>query len=95
MKFNLYPFVAYDVEVHTGTVRGAGTDANVFITLFGDKGDTPKLKLDGPGNLFESGQVDRFKIEVPLRPSTQHVHSSSCPLVVVDRADGCAVRTGE
>ena len=29
----------YKVEVVTGDVRGAGTDANVFCTLIGEKGD--------------------------------------------------------
>lgn len=29
----------------TGDVKGAGTDANVFVTLFGDFGVTPKVHL--------------------------------------------------
>ena len=35
----------YEVVVATGDVRGAGTDANVFITMFGENGLTPKLHL--------------------------------------------------
>ena len=31
----------YKLCVHTADVRGAGTDANVFITLVGTKGDSP------------------------------------------------------
>ena len=30
----------YHVFVHTGDKRGAGTDANVFITMFGQHDDT-------------------------------------------------------
>lgn len=29
----------------TGDERGAGTDANVFVTLFGEYGITPKVHL--------------------------------------------------
>ena len=30
----------YNVHVYTGDKRGAGTDANVFITMFGKHDDT-------------------------------------------------------
>jgi hypothetical protein len=36
-----------------GDRPGGGTDANVFIQVFGDKGDTGKRVLKGKGNLFE------------------------------------------
>lgn len=35
----------YEVVTITGDVKGAGTDANVFVTLFGDFGVTPKVHL--------------------------------------------------
>ena len=35
----------YTVNVYTGDVSGAGTDANVFCTIFGDKGDSGERKL--------------------------------------------------
>lgn len=38
-------FPVYEVVTITGDERGAGTDANVFITLFGDYGNTPKVHL--------------------------------------------------
>ena len=34
------PVVKYMVDVHTGKKAGAGTDANVFINIFGECGDT-------------------------------------------------------
>lgn len=37
--------VVYEVVAITGDERGAGTDANVFISLFGDYGITPKVHL--------------------------------------------------
>ena len=33
------------MNVYTGDVSGAGTDANVFCTIFGDKGDSGERKL--------------------------------------------------
>ena len=49
--------------MHTGDVRGAGTDANVFIVLFGDRGDTGERKLhksETYSNKFERGQVSIY-----------------------------------
>lgn len=38
-------FLVYEVVTITGDERGAGTDANIFITLFGEYGITPKVHL--------------------------------------------------
>lgn len=57
---------SYHVSVKTGTERHAGTDANVFVKLFGSKGDTGKLQLasaDNTKNKFEAGRTDNFKLE--------------------------------
>ena len=35
----------YVVEVFTGDISGAGTDANVFLNIFGDRGDSGERKL--------------------------------------------------
>jgi hypothetical protein len=42
----------YRVVVHTSDLRGAGTDANVTMQLFGAKGDTGERKLDNSTNNF-------------------------------------------
>ncbi len=52
----------YLVEVVTGDVRGAGTDANVFITILGDQGDSGERKLhksETHSNKFERAQVKK------------------------------------
>ena len=46
----------YPVHIYTGDKWGAGTDANVLITIFGEEGDSGENKLDGNKNKFESGQ---------------------------------------
>lgn len=39
----------YRVTVVTSQLSGAGTDANVFVQLFGDEGETSRINLDNPG----------------------------------------------
>ncbi|XP_056274884.1 lipoxygenase homology domain-containing protein 1 isoform X1 [Pseudoliparis swirei] len=56
----------YSVSVRTGDMYGAGTDANVFLTIYGDLGDTGERKLaksENNKNKFERGEVDKFSIE--------------------------------
>lgn len=56
--------VTYEIEVHTGTIRGAGTDANVDIEIIGDEDFTGKMKLENSKNNFEKGKVDKFKMNL-------------------------------
>ena len=37
---------SYRITVHTGDVKDAGTQSNVSVMLFGEKGNSPKLRLD-------------------------------------------------
>lgn len=55
----------YKVSVYTGDKRGAGTDANVYIILFGENGDSGEKILDDSRNNFERGKSDEFIIECP------------------------------
>nr|XP_020009381.1 lipoxygenase homology domain-containing protein 1-like [Castor canadensis] len=56
--------VKYEVIVTTGYEPGAGTDANVFVTIFGSNGDTGKRELKQKmRNLFERGSTNRFFLE--------------------------------
>lgn len=41
----LFSLSVYEVVTVSGDVKGAGTDANVFVTLFGDFGVSPKVHL--------------------------------------------------
>lgn len=52
--------VDYNISISTGTASGAGTDANVFVTIDGTRGSTGEVRLNGmiSGNAFESGQTD-------------------------------------
>jgi tetratricopeptide (TPR) repeat protein len=55
--------VLYYVSVRTGDVKGAGTDANVSITLLGDHGEAGPLPLGSdPLCDFEHDQDDQFEV---------------------------------
>jgi hypothetical protein len=57
----------YQIRVTTGDVSKAGTDADVYIVLYGSKGETAKLTLresQSFKNKFERGHTDIFNIEV-------------------------------
>ncbi len=50
----------YSVEVHTGKRQYAGTDANVYVNIFGEMGDTGNRNLRKSKNninKFEKGKV--------------------------------------
>ncbi|PNI60812.1 LOXHD1 isoform 7 [Pan troglodytes] len=55
----------YEVKVYTGDVIGAGTDADVFINIFGEYGDTGERRLENEKDNFEKGAEDRFILDVP------------------------------
>jgi len=63
--FFLIAVNTYVVHTFTGDVRGAGTDANVYVTLFGDRGDSGRKVLDNNENNFERSQKDTFNVVCP------------------------------
>ena len=85
-KYNTSNFVlikseiVYNVWVWTSDERGAGTDANVFITLYGKKGKTDEMQIGNATDNFEQGQLDKFKVQVVIllsnlgRLDIRHVH---------------------
>lgn len=46
----------------TGDVKSAGTDANVFIQMYGELGKTEEYQLRNRTDNFEQGHVDKFKV---------------------------------
>lgn len=55
--------VTYRITVNTGTVQDAGTDANVYITLYGPTKHSGERLLDNAEDNFENGKIDLFSIE--------------------------------
>lgn len=53
----------YNITVYTGDVDGGGTDANVYITLYGSKGNSGEKLLDiSSHDDFERGRFDKYTI---------------------------------
>jgi hypothetical protein len=58
--------VKYSMVIRTSDIRGAGTDANVYIELRGERGTSGRVPLDKAfRNDFEAGAADRFDLELP------------------------------
>ena len=79
VRYCVFPVLQYHVSVHTGSRRGAGTDANVFLNIFGEQGDTgerPLKQSKTNRNKFEKGNVSEDKI-IPLK---KVLHSAKRPL---------------
>uniref|UniRef100_A0A8C6RPC3 Lipoxygenase homology domain-containing protein 1 n=1 Tax=Nannospalax galili TaxID=1026970 RepID=A0A8C6RPC3_NANGA len=63
LEHEYYKAKVYEVVTATGDIRGAGTDANVFITIFGENGLSPKLHLTSKSeSAFEKANVDVFRV---------------------------------
>ncbi|MBN3300355.1 LOXH1 protein, partial [Amia calva] len=55
----------WSLWIWTSDLKGAGTDANVFLQVYGEKGKSDEMRLDNNSDNFEAGQVDKFMIELP------------------------------
>ena len=59
----LFSETSYKISVKTSNVSGAGTDANIFVIIFGGNGDSGTLHLkksETNKNPFENDQIDVF-----------------------------------
>lgn len=81
-----FTFSDYEVVVVTGDKVTAGTDANVFITVYGKTGATKKtpLKSAKKKQLFQQGDTDIFKFhDTCVGPMTkikiEHDNTGVCP----------------
>uniref|UniRef100_A0A8C4RVI6 Oxygen-regulated protein 1 n=1 Tax=Erpetoichthys calabaricus TaxID=27687 RepID=A0A8C4RVI6_ERPCA len=63
--FPAYPVSVYKVHVVTGDLWNAGTEANVYVTVYGEKGDTGSRQLLNSQKpiKFRKGQTDIFSLE--------------------------------
>lgn len=52
----------YEVTVVTGDVMFAGTNARVFIQIYGEKGKTEIITLENRSNNFERNTTEIFKV---------------------------------
>jgi hypothetical protein len=56
----------WTARVHTADIPGAGTDANVFMVVYGQDGKkTEPITLKSSSDTFEKGAMDEFPVEIP------------------------------
>ncbi len=55
--------IPYIITTKTANKRGAGTDSNVFIQIYGADGKTEEVSVNNRTDNFERGKEDVFKIE--------------------------------
>lgn len=56
------PEYPWSLWIWTSDVKGAGTDAQVFLQIYGEKGKSDEIKLENNSDSFEQGQVDKFMV---------------------------------
>ncbi|CAF3434075.1 unnamed protein product, partial [Rotaria sp. Silwood2] len=57
--------IPYEITVFTGDKVGAGTDAKIFIQIYGLYGKTEEILLKSKSVSFERKSIDKFKIKAP------------------------------
>ena len=76
--------------VITGNQKGGGTDANVFITLFGKSGQTPKMQLrSNSKQAFERGHSDMFKLKSNCVGPLTKIRSVGLSILIQKKRIGC------
>jgi hypothetical protein len=58
------PMVNYKVSILTGDRKGAGTNANIHLTVYGKNGDCGKRIFDAGSKKFQRAQTDIVGVEV-------------------------------
>lgn len=43
-------------------MKGAGTDAQVFLQVYGEKGRSDEIRLENNSDSFEQAQLDKFVV---------------------------------
>lgn len=56
----------WSLWIWTSDLPNAGTDAEVYFQVYGEKGKSDELILDNKTDNFEQGQVDRFMESITL-----------------------------
>ena len=82
--------VPWYIWIYTSDIRGAGTDAQVYIVLYGREGQTEELELNNKSNPFEAGKCDEFKrdfadVGIPYKIRIRHDNQGAFAAWHLDR----------
>jgi lipoxygenase homology domain-containing protein 1 len=66
----------YRIDVYTPPQPGAcaGTDANVFLTLYGARASSAELKMASNGHRFGTSGVDSLSVHLPCLGDVSRIH---------------------
>ncbi|KAL7976004.1 hypothetical protein Chor_011772 [Crotalus horridus] len=67
----------WSLWIWTSDIKGAGTDAPIFLQVYGDKGKSDEMKLDNNSDNFEAGQTDKFMVTL-LKTLTKEKYTFNC-----------------
>jgi len=72
------------VTVYTGDRNNAGTDARIYISVVGPKGESSEVRLDNDDDNFERNKVDRFVVAMkdvgkPEKLTVRHSNTGNKP----------------
>lgn len=59
----------WSLWIWTSDIKGAGTDAQVFLQIYGEKGKSDEIKLESNSDSFEQAQLDKFMVRPRLPPN--------------------------
>ena len=82
--------IPWCIWVYTSDMKGAGTDAQVKLVLYGRDGKTDEVTLKSDKKAFEAGACDEFKenldeVGIPVKLRVQHDNSRSFAAWHLDR----------
>lgn len=66
----------WSLWIWTSDLANAGSDADIYFQVYGDKGKSDEIKLDNKTDNFERGQVDRFVVSTFHQTATCHTLSA-------------------
>lgn len=64
----------WSLWIWTSDVKGAGTDAQVFLQIYGEKGKSDEIKLENNSDSFEQAQLDKFMVRSPAAKPRRTEH---------------------
>lgn len=62
------PEFPWSLWIWTSDVKGAGTDAQVFLQIYGERGKSDEIKLENNSDSFEQAQLDKFMVRPRVAP---------------------------
>lgn len=62
-----FSVINYEITVVTGDVLFSGTNAKVFVQIYGDKGKTEVLYLESRSDTLERDSTDIFKVILEIK----------------------------